>query len=176
VTSRLASAIRGRWAIFRNPMATIRFEGPVRIGRGFSLHMPGGGTFIVGPGVEIGPGYRSELGPEARVVIGPGARIGHDVIITCDTSIEIGRDCELGPHTYIADGSHRYRDLTKTFLEQGYDYRDVLIADGARIMRGCTLVNSVGERSVIGPNSMVSREIPPDSYAVGVPAKVAPAP
>ena len=133
--------------------------------------MPAGGTFIVGPGVEFGPGYRSELGPGGRIEFGANARIGRGVIITCDTSVEIGEGVDLGADAYITDGSHRYRDPTKTFLEQGYDYRDVVIGAGARIERGCTLVHSVGAGAVVGPNSMVSKEIPAGAYAIGVPAK-----
>jgi acetyltransferase-like isoleucine patch superfamily enzyme len=168
----LASALRRWWAVFRNPQATIAFGPGVRLGRGFSLHVPGGGTFEVGRDVVIGPGYRTELGgPGARISIGDRSRIGHDVIITCDTTIELGEGVDLGADAYITDGSHRYRDLSKTFLEQGYDYQHVVIGDGARIERGCTLVHCVGAGAVIGPNSMVSKEIPPGAYAVGVPAK-----
>jgi acetyltransferase-like isoleucine patch superfamily enzyme len=166
------SELRRRWVLLRNPHADIRFEGPVTIGRGFSLHMPGGGTFIVGSGVEFGRRFRSEVGGKGRIAIGAGTRIGHAVIISCDTSIAIGERCELGNDTYIADGSHRYRDLTKPFLQQGYNYRDITIGDGARIERGCTLVNSVGSRAVVGPGSVVSREVPPRSDAIGVPAEV----
>src|SRR5206468_419297 len=57
----LMSSIRKRWVIFRNPRARIEFQGPVYLGPRFSLHMPHGGTFIVGPGVEFRRGFRAEL-------------------------------------------------------------------------------------------------------------------
>src|SRR4051812_25564084 len=147
---RLASALRKRWAILKNPHATIRFGRYVYAGPGFSLHAPFGGTFIAHDGVEFRRGFRAELGPEARLEIGAGSYLTYDVIITCDTSIEIGERCGLGQSTYVADGSHRYRDLTKPFRDQGYDYRAIKIEDDAQIHSKCTIVNNVGERAIIG--------------------------
>ena len=166
------SALRKRWAIIKNPRADIRFTGPVYLGPGFSLHMPHGGTFIAGPGVEFRRGFRAEVGPEGKIVIGAGCYLTYDVIITCDTTVEIGERCGLGQSTYVSDGSHRFRDLDKPFLEQGYDYRSIRIDDDAQIHSKCTIVNSIGKRSVIGANAVVSRAIPPYCLAAGVPARV----
>lgn len=168
----LMSALRKRWVRLRNPLAEIRFEGPAYLGPGFSLHMPKGGSFIVGPYVEFRRGFRAEVGPHGRIVIGAGSYLTYDVIITCDTSIEIGERCGLGQATYVADGSHRFRDIDMPFLAQGYDYRQIRIEDDAQIHSKCTIVNSVGRRSVIGANAVVSREIPPYCLAAGVPARV----
>lgn len=169
---RLASWLRKRWVIFRNPHATIRFEGPVYLGPGFSLHMPRGGTFIVGPGVEFRRRFRAELGANGRIVIGAGCYLTYDVIITCDTSIEIGERCGLGQCTYVADGNHRYRDLTLPFLAQGYSYRPITIEDDVQIHSKSTIVNSIGTRSIIGANAVVTKPIPPYCLAAGVPARV----
>lgn len=169
---RLMSLLRKWWVLLRNPHATIRFEGPVYLGPGFSLHMPNGGTFIVGPGVEFRRRFRAELGPNGRIVIGAGSYLTYDVIISCDTSIEIGERCGLGQSTYVADGNHRYRDLTIPFREQGYDYRRIKIEDDVQIHSKCTIVNDIGTRSVIGANAVVSRPIPPYCLAAGVPARV----
>ena len=169
---RLMSDLRKWWAIFRNPQATIRFEGAVYCGPGFSLHMPDGGTFIVGHGVEFRRRFRAEIGPEGRVSIGDGSYLTYDVIISCNTTIEIGKRCGLAQCTYVADGSHRYRDLDVPFLGQGYNYRTIVIEDDVQIHSKCTIVNSIGTRSVIGANAVVSRPIPAYCLAAGVPARV----
>jgi acetyltransferase-like isoleucine patch superfamily enzyme len=168
----LMSWLRKRWVLFRNPHAHIEFQGPVYLGPGFSLHMPHGGTFIVGPGVEFRRGFRAELGRDARIVIGGGSYFTYDVIISCDTSIEIGERCGFSSATYIADGSHKYRALDRPFLAQGYDYRPLQIEDDAQIHSKCTIVNNIGTRAVIGANAVVSRPIPPYCLAAGVPARV----
>ena len=78
----------------------------------------------------------------------------------------------MAQSTYVADGSHKYRDLEEEFLKQGYDYRPIRIEDDAQIHSKCTIVNSIGHRAVIGANAVVSREIPPYCLAAGVPARV----
>lgn len=166
------SRLRKWWVLARNPHATIRFEEPVYLGPGFSLHMPRGGTFIVGRGVEFRRRFRAELGPQGRIVIGAGSYLTYDVILTCDTSIEIGERCGLGQATYVTDGNHRYRDLTKPFLAQGYDYRPITIEDDVQVHSKCTIVNSIGTRAIIGANAVVTKPIPPYCVAGGIPARV----
>jgi acetyltransferase-like isoleucine patch superfamily enzyme len=167
----LMSELRKRWAIFRNPNATIRFGRHTYAGPGFSLHMPQGGTFITGDAVEFRRKFRVETGPNGRIEIGSGSYLTYDVIITCDTVIEIGERCGLGQSCYVADGSHRYRDLDVPFLQQGYDYRPIRIENDAQIHSKCTIVNSIGTRAVIGANAVVSRPIPAYCLAVGIPAR-----
>jgi acetyltransferase-like isoleucine patch superfamily enzyme len=169
---RAMSWLRKRWVLLRNPQATIRFGRHVYLGPGFSLHMPHGGTFVAGPNVEFRRRFRAEIGSEGRIVIGAGCYLTYDVIITCDTSIEIGERCGLGQSLYMTDGNHRYRDLTKPFLQQGYDYRPLRIEDDVQIFSKCTITNSIGTRSVIGANSIVTKPIPPYCLAAGVPARV----
>jgi acetyltransferase-like isoleucine patch superfamily enzyme len=166
------SWLRKRWVLFRNPHAQIEFRGPVYLGPGFSLHMPEGGTFIVGHGVEFRRGFRAEIGPEGRIEIGDGCYFTYDPILTCNTSIVIGKRCGIGQGCYIVDGSHQYRDLSKPFLHQGYDYRPITIADDVQIHSKVTIVNSIGERAIIGANAVITKPIPAFCVAAGVPAKV----
>jgi acetyltransferase-like isoleucine patch superfamily enzyme len=134
--------------------------------------MPHGGTFITGDWVEFRRKFRAEVGPNGRIEIGSGSYATYDVVITCDTLIKIGERCGLGQCAYIVDGNHRYRDLDVPLLQQGYDYRDIHIEDDVQILSKCTVTNSVGTRSIIGANAVVTRPIPPYCLAGGVPARV----
>ena len=71
----------------------------------------------------------------------------------------------------MVDGNHRFRDLTKPMLEQGYDFRPVKIEDNATITTKCTIINDVGTRAFIGANSVVSKPVPAYCVAVGSPAR-----
>jgi acetyltransferase-like isoleucine patch superfamily enzyme len=168
----LMSALRKRWMILRNPRATIRFGPDTYAGPGFSLHMPFGGTFITGRGVEFRRGFRAEVGKNGRVEIGADSYLTYDVIISCDTTIEIGERVGMAQSTFVADGSHKYRDMDRPFLEQGYNYRPLKIEDDAQIHAKCTIVNNIGTRAVIGANAVVAKPIPPYCLAGGVPARV----
>jgi acetyltransferase-like isoleucine patch superfamily enzyme len=169
----LMSWLRKRWTIFRNPHARIEFRGPVYLGPGFSLDMPRGGTFIVGPGVVFRRGFRAELGgPDARITIGPMAVFTYDVVIQCSSSIDIGAHCQFGQASLVVDGNHRFKDLDRPMLAQGYDLTPLRIADHATVTTKCTIVADIGERTFIGANSVVSRPLPAFCVAAGAPARV----
>lgn len=166
------SELRRRWVVFRNPHATIRFGRGTYLGPGFSLHMPHGGSFTTGEGVEFRRGFRAEVGSEGRVTIGSRSYFTYDVILTCSTTVTIGERCGLGQNTFIADGSHRFRRLDIPFLDQGYEFRPIDIEDDAQIHSKVTIVNSIGRRAVIGANAVVARPVPAYCLAAGVPARV----
>jgi len=72
----------------------------------------------------------------------------------------------------VVDGNHRYREIDKPMLEQGYDFRPLTIGDDVTTTTKCTIINSIGTRAFIGANAVVTRPIPPYTVAVGVPAQV----
>lgn len=168
----LMSALRKRWVIFRHPHSTIRFGTGTYLGPGFSLDMPFGGTFITGERCEFRRNFRAELGnSNARIELGAGCTCTYDVLMQCSTSIAIGDRCQFGQSTIVLDANHRFRDLNRPMLEQGYDYRQVHIEDDATITSKCTIIANVGTRVFVGANSVVTRPIPPYTLAAGVPAK-----
>src|SRR5204862_34323 len=77
--------------------------------------------------------------------------------------------CQFGQSTILLDGNHRFRDLTRPMLQQGYDYRPLRIEDDATVTTKCTIMADIGTRAFIGANSVVSKPIPPYTVAVGAP-------
>jgi acetyltransferase-like isoleucine patch superfamily enzyme len=163
-----------RWlyVVLRHPWADISFTEPVYLGPRFSLHMPDGGTFRVGPGVEFRRGFRAEIGPDARIEIGAGSVFTYDVLMQCSTSIVVGERCMFGQATIVIDGNHRFRDLDRPMLAQGYDFTPITIADDATVTTKCTIIADLGERAFIGANSVVTRPVPPFCVAAGIPARL----
>ena len=169
---RIGSALRKRLVLLQHPHATVRFGEGVHVGPGFSLHIPDGGSFIVGPRVEFRRGFRAEISDRGQIVIGAGSVFTYDVLIQCSTRIEIGERCMFGQATAVFDGNHRFRDLSTPMLEQGFDFREITIDDDATITTKCTILNDIGKRAVIGANSVVTAPIPAYSVAAGSPARV----
>src|SRR4051794_34555332 len=166
------SALRKRWILFRNPHADIRFGRGTHLGPGFSLHMPYGGTFVTGRAVEFRRNFRAELaGPDARIEFGDWCVCTYDVIIQCSTTVRIGDRAQFGQNAIILDGNHRFRDLDKPMLEQGYEFRDIIIDDDAVVLSKCTILAPIGERSIIGANAVVTKPVPAYTVAAGVPAR-----
>ncbi len=88
--------------------------------------------------------------------------------------IKIGNDVMIANSTLIVTSDHIFNDRTKPIWKSGHTYGPVIIEDdvwigmGVRILKGVT----IGKGSVIGAGSVVTKDIPPYSIAVGVPAKV----
>ncbi|MFZ0042353.1 MAG: acyltransferase [Solirubrobacteraceae bacterium] len=168
---RLGSWMRKQWVLARHPHATVRFGPGVYLGPGFSLHIPDNGTFIVGAGTEFRRGFRAEVSGEGQVRIGTDCHFTYSVLIQCSTTIEIGDRCMFGQSTIVLDGQHRFRDLTRPMLEQGYDFHDIHIEDDATVTTKCSIMADIGTRAFIGANSVVTKPIPPYTVAVGAPAR-----
>ena len=167
----LMSWLRKQWVLLRHPHAEVRFGRGVYLGPGFSLHLPDAGAFIVGDGVEFRRDFRCEISGHGRVIIGRDTTFTYSSLIQCSTVIEIGERCQFGQTTLVLDGQHRFRDITRPMLEQGYDFNEVRIEDDAVTTTKCTIMASIGTRAFVGANSVVARPIPPYTVAVGAPAR-----
>jgi acetyltransferase-like isoleucine patch superfamily enzyme len=169
---RVMSELRKRWVLFLNRHADVRFEGPVYLAPGFSLYIPGAGSFVVGPNVEFRRGFRAEVADDGKVVIGAHTTFSYYSVIQCSSTIEIGEGCAFGHSSGVFDGSHRFRALDKPLRDQGFDLRPVRIGNECGVMAKTTVLADVGERSHIGAGSVVVKPIPAFSVAVGAPARV----
>lgn len=168
---KLMSRLRKQWVLARHPHAHIRFGRDVYLGPGFSLDIKGPGTFVAGDRAEFRRGFRAEVAGDGRLTIGADSHFTYYVLIQCSTTIEIGERCMFGQSTLVIDGQHRFRDLTRPMLEQGYDFQPVHIADEATVTTKCTIMADIGYRAFVGANSVVTKPIPAYTVAVGAPAR-----
>ena len=168
----LMSRLRRWWVIARHPHANIRIDPTAYLGPGFSLHITGPGTFEAGRYSQFRRNFRAEIEGDGRVSFGDGCVCTYDVLIQCSTSMEFDDRVMLGQSCFLADGNHRFRDLDKPMLSQGYDFQPVRLEKDVAVTSKCTVLADIGERSYVGANSVVSRPIPAFCVAVGAPAKV----
>lgn len=106
------------------------------------------------------------------VFIGDCSRVGLNNTI-------IGPVC-IGSHVNLAQGvvvsglNHGFYDSSKRIDEQKVKTSQIVIEDDVWIGANCVITAGVhiGEHSVIGAGSVVTKDIPPHSLAVGSPAKV----
>jgi serine O-acetyltransferase len=110
-------------------------------------------------GVEIAPeaviGKHFFIAHGNGIVIGSGARIGDHCTIYHQVTLGVGRDSSFHEGGAAED---RYPELG--------DY--VIVYAGAKILGGV----KVGDHCEIGANAVVTKDIPPRTVAVGIPAKV----
>lgn len=111
---------------------------------------------------------------EGFIEIGEGTRIGHNVQILSHAKITIGKGCLIGGSSYISSSSHLFSDVNIPIAQQGFVAQEVGIGDDVWIGAHVTILSGVkiGRGSVIGAGAVVNKDIPQNSIAVGVPAKV----
>ena len=172
VGAKAASDLRRLLVTATHRHCRVEFQGPVRLGPGFTLDIPDQGTLIVGPGVDFRRGFVCEISGKGRVTIGAGSIFTSSALIQCSTTIDIGRRSVFGQALMLADGNHRWRDPDKHLLDQGYDFRPITIGDGVVVTSKCTVLADIGDRAIIGANSVVTKPVPAFCLAAGAPARV----
>ncbi|MGA2011467.1 MAG: acyltransferase [Solirubrobacteraceae bacterium] len=147
-----------RWPIHGNVLEALR-EGRLQVGSE-TLFEPG--VWITAPG-------------DARITIGAGSFLNLGVMVAAMREVVIGEHCMFANGSLITDADHRYDDPQRPVPWQGFGSRGPTRV-GANVWCGANVVVTsgvtIGERSVIGANSVVTTDIPPFSVAVGAPARV----
>jgi acetyltransferase-like isoleucine patch superfamily enzyme len=128
-----------------------RFEiGELTTIEDFTTVNNGSGDVILGNRVRVGIG---------SVIIGP---------------VTMGNGSGLGQHVFVSGFNHGYKDATKNSSVQPLDIRPVIIEEEAHIGANSVVLAGtvIGKRSQVGAGSVVTRNIPPFSIAVGNPCRV----
>lgn len=109
---------------------------------------------------------RIEIGVETWV--GPGCRFYSND----NAPIKIGANCDIAPEVAFVTGSH---ELGGQDRRAGFGTaREIVIGEGCWIGARVSILGGVhiGKSSVIAAGALVSEDIPDNSLAGGVPAKV----
>jgi acetyltransferase-like isoleucine patch superfamily enzyme len=165
--------VRARIRIAR-ARADVLLHGMSFLGSGVELTAPRGeGRVVVGPWCWIGDdvALRSHAG---RVTVGPKSVIGGGTTINSYLDVNIGEGALIADDVHITDFDHRTDRLELPIKDQGIVTAPVRIGPDVWLGRGVTVLRGVdiGRGSVIGAHAVVTRDIPPYSIAVGVPARV----
>jgi acetyltransferase-like isoleucine patch superfamily enzyme len=133
------------------------------------------GRLDIGKNTLLEPNVWITAPDSARVRIGQGTFLNMGVMIASEHLVEIGDHCMLANGCFVSDSSHRYDDLKQPITVQGFQSKGpTRIGDNCWLGSGVVVSSgvSIGERCVIGANSVVTRDLEPFSVAVGAPAKV----
>ena len=148
-------------------------DGPVFFGRDLEIQIGERGKIRFGRFVWIGDGSKIRC-HEGVVEIGAKTVIGQECTISAYQSVRIGEQCVIADRAMFIDFDHGIVDVERPIRTQGIYKRDVRVGAnvwvgyGSCVLRGVT----VGDNSVIGTNSVVTRDVPANAVVVGVPARV----
>ena len=170
---------------FANEPRNLHFDTPRRISNPQCIQI--GDDVSLGPGCLLSatrkyPGAFMRGAAEVEVQeFNPVIRIGDRVSATgyltigATTLVEIGDDALLASHIFISDNQHGHSNT-----ELPYKYQPLEKIAAVSIGRGCWIGEHVvimpgveiGEMSIVGANSVVTRSVPARSIVAGSPARV----
>lgn len=113
-----------------------------------------------------------------NLTIGNNVAINFDCHIGCINKISIGNNVLIASKVFITD--HYHGDTTREMIALPPSLRNltskgpVIIEDNVWIGEGVTIMPNVtiGENSIIGANSVVTKSVPKNCVAAGVPAAI----
>ena len=111
---------------------------------------------------------------DTHITIDENAYIGPYVVIAGTGNIKIGKNCLIAPHCGIFANNHIFSDPTRPIEEQGITSKGIVIEDDCWLGHNVTVIDGVkiGKGSIIGAGSVVNKNIPPFSIAVGTPVRI----
>lgn len=170
---RLTSRLRVWWFSTRG----VRLAGDCQLETGVSLER----GFRDGHKGEIAVGPRCELLRGAclhawggRVQLGEHVFVGPYAVIYGHGGVEVGDHTLISMHCRIVSSNHNVPPPGTTIRSRPDELmptrigRDVWLGAGVTVLGGVT----IGDGCVVGAGAVVSRDLPPNSIALGVPAKV----
>lgn len=103
-----------------------------------------------------------------------GVCVGHFNHFSCSQKIVLEKNVLTADKVFITDNTHSFEDIGKPIMHQPLKIlKPVIIGEGAWIGENVSILGaSVGKNSIIGANSVVTKDIPDYCVAVGNPAKV----
>lgn len=140
------------------------------------LNLLGGGVIKTGTRIEAWISYAGErFNP--TIEIGRNVHIGVNCHITAINGVQVGDDVLFGSNVLISDNNHGnfIRDYDLPPIKRKLSSKgkviisnNVWLGDNVVVLSGV----KIGNNTIIGANSVVTKDIPSFSIAVGSPAKV----
>ncbi|WP_298636688.1 acyltransferase [uncultured Thiobacillus sp.] len=164
-SERVISRLRG--LLFGMINTNPRFPKGLRVGRGVRSTV----RFLnVGDNVTIG--HLCSFGGLGSVKLADNVVLNRNVHIDASEYIEIGKNTLVGPDCYFVDSNHQMPQ-EGWLVSANVTSSAILVEKSVWFGRNVTVLAglTIGEYSVIGASSVVTKPIPPRSVAKGVPAK-----
>ena len=139
------------------------------------LEMLQQGRLELGPQVLFEPDVWLTAPAPGRIRIGGGSFLNLGVMVAAVELVEIGEHCMFANGCFVTDGSYRFDDPQRPVPWQGFTTKGPTRI-GSNVWCGAHVVITsgvtIGDRCVIGANSVVTTDLPAYSIAAGAPARV----
>lgn len=124
----------------------------------------------IGENVYIEPNFFCEFG--FNITIGNNVYLNHDMVILDCNEVTIGNDVYVGPKVGLYGANHAEDPIERAehivYAKPIHISDKVWLGAGVHVLQGVT----IGENSIIGAGSVVTKNIPANVIAAGNPCKV----
>jgi acetyltransferase-like isoleucine patch superfamily enzyme len=162
------------WRRFLTP-AGWRWEtdGPVFFGKDLQIQIAKRGRVRFGRFVWVGDGTKIRC-HEGEVAIGAKTVLGQECTISAYRRVRIGEQCVVADRAMFIDFDHGVVEVERPIRVQGIYMRDVEVGSNCWIGYGACVLRGVrlGDNSIVGTNSVVTKDVPADAVVGGVPARI----
>ena len=150
-----------------------RTEGFVFFGRGLEIEIGARGRVDFGRFLWIGDRTKIRC-HEGLVEIGRKSVLGQECTITAYQHIRIGEQCVIADRAMFIDFDHGVVEVERPIRAQGIYKRDVEIGSNVWIGYGACVLRGVrvGDNSIVGTNSVVTKDVPANAVVGGIPARI----
>ena len=148
-------------------------DGPVFFGRGLELEVSRRGRIRFGRFVWIGDRTKIRC-HEGEIEIGAKTVMGQECTISAYQRVRIGEQCVIADRAMFIDFDHGVVEVERPIRQQGIYMRECVIGSNVWIGYGACFLRGVrvGDNSIVGTNSVVTRDVPANAVVGGVPAKI----
>jgi acetyltransferase-like isoleucine patch superfamily enzyme len=148
-------------------------DGPVFLGSGLELQIARRGRVELGRFVWLGHGTKIRC-HEGVVEIGAKSVLGQECTISAYRRVRIGEQCVIADRAMFIDFDHGVVEVERPIRQQGIYTREVVVGSNVWIGYGACVLRGVrvGDNSIIGTNSVVTKDVPANAVVAGVPARI----
>ena len=178
-----------KWHLLRIQVQCFMSGGTFKCGRTHKLNVPvrcdGRGRVALGDHVSLGYSKAPRIGngevlvqarsANSTISIGNRTATSNNVSIIANQSIAIGSDCIIGDNVMIIDSDFHEIDPVQRLNSTGKGQcspvsisNNVWLGSRVMVLKGV----QIGDNSIIAPGAIVTKSVPENALAGGVPAKV----
>jgi acetyltransferase-like isoleucine patch superfamily enzyme len=135
------------------------------------LHIGAGSWVMCGSRLHV---FNFRDMPHSGIRLGRRTFVGENTIMRGQGGIRVGDNVLFGPAVQVLAVNHVFTDPDRPIMDQGITAEGIVIEDNCWIGAGAMVLDGVtiGRGSCVGAGSVVTSSIPPQSLAVGSPARV----
>ncbi len=145
----------------------------VEFRRNVEIRIHNSSQILIENNVRIDRGVRVLSANKAIINISEGVRIGLYSVLNGGDSIFLGKKTLVSGFVYLQTSMHKFDSLGVAVQDQGFVHAPVKLEEDTWLGTHVVILPGVtiGTKSIVGSNAVVSKNVLPNQVVVGIPAK-----